>query len=114
MAAVPVKILEWTEEYSRKRQYTLDHFAHEEELMAAVHYPEFQAHLQQHDELRCKARGFGERFECGETTMTIELAVFLAEWIKQHTMTTDRRLGEYLSSSGRVPAPGGSFGRRHR
>jgi hemerythrin-like metal-binding protein len=82
--------------------YTLYHFAHEEELMAAAEYPLMQAHVQQHDELRETARRFVERFERGEIAMTIELTLFLSQWIRQHTMTTDRQMGEYLNARGRT------------
>ena len=84
-------------------QYTFDHFVHEEKLMAAIHYPDQWAHVQQHVELRCKAGAFKERFERGEATMTIELTLFLSDWIKQHTMTTDRRLGEFLVANRSSP-----------
>ena len=90
--------------FAKMMQFTLDHFAHEEELMAAERYPGLQAHIQEHDELRSKARAFGERFERGETTMTIELMLCLSVSIKKQIMTTDRLLGEYLSA--RKCAPG--------
>ena len=77
-------------------RYTLEHFAHEEEGMAAIDYPELRAHAGQHDGLRRQSQAFVERFERGETTMTIELTLFLSAWIKQHTMTSDRRFGQYL------------------
>ncbi len=131
MLTTPVKILEWTPQYSvhvvtidrehqmwfdlvnglhqamlvakgsdilatllaQMTQYTLYHFAHEEELMAAAGYPQMQDHVKQHDELRETARRFVERFERGEIAITIELTLFLAQWIKQHTMTTDLRMG---------------------
>ena len=64
--------------------------------MAASHYPGRQAHIQQHDALHRRAKTLIERFDRGEVTMTIELTLFLSEWIRKHTMTTDRRFGEYL------------------
>ena len=79
-------------------QYTRDHFAHEEKWMAAVHYPELRAHVQQHDELRGEAQGFGERFARGEATMTIEFTLFLSAWIKRHIKGTDGLFGQYMST----------------
>lgn len=134
MSAPPVKILEWTAEYSvhvpeidrehqawftvinrlheamlagagsrilatllaDMMQYTLLHFASEEKLMAAIHYAGRRAHLRQHDGLRRRAKAFAERFERGEATLTIELTLFLSEWIKHHTLTTDRQLGDAI------------------
>ncbi len=84
--------------------YACYHFAHEKELMTTAHYPGLQGHVREHEELRRKALTFQERFERGEVTMTIELTLFLAEWITRHLMTTDRHLGEYLMARGAVMA----------
>jgi hemerythrin-like metal-binding protein len=77
-------------------QYAISHFAHEEKLMADVHYPEMLEHIQMHDELRRRLREMEEYVERGETVITIELMLFLRDWIKNHTMVTDRRLGDYI------------------
>ena len=77
-------------------QYAISHFAHEEKLMADVHYPEMLEHIQMHDELRRRLREMEEYVERGETVITIELMLFLRDWIKNHTMVTDRRLGDYV------------------
>ena len=92
-------------------KHTFDHFAHEEELMAAVRYPGLPSHLQQHDALRRSARAFMQRYERGEVTITIELMLFLSEWVKLHVTTTDRQLGEYINKSRSTHAPGHSIGR---
>jgi hemerythrin-like metal-binding protein len=151
MSTTPVKILEWTPQYSvqvetidrehqiwfdlvnglhqamlvgkgseilatllaQMTQYTVYHFAHEEELMAASGYPEMQDHVQQHNELRETTMRFVERFERGEIAMTIELTLFLSQWIRQHTMTIDRRLGEYLSARGNEPLAAPRLPTRH-
>jgi hemerythrin len=79
------------------------HFAHEKELMTAVRYPGLREHVREHDELRRTAQTFQERFERAEVTMTIELTLFLAEWLKRHILATDRRLGEFLGASRSAP-----------
>jgi len=45
----------------------VDHFVHEEELMAAAHYPGLWEHVQGHDELREIAREWARRFERGSS-----------------------------------------------
>jgi hemerythrin-like metal-binding protein len=92
-------------------RYTFEHFAHEEELMAAVRYPEMRHQVQEHDELRRKTSEFQKRYEAGETTLTIELTVFLSEWLKNHIMRTDRQLGDYIRATGRTPAARGGKSR---
>jgi hemerythrin-like metal-binding protein len=78
--------------------YVATHFAHEETLMADSGYPGLQAHIQQHEALHRRAKLLVERFDRGEVTMTIELTLFLSEWIRQHTITADRRFGEFLNA----------------
>lgn len=80
--------------------HTLAHFTHEEQLMEVENYPGFAAHAQMHQELRRAAAVFMQRFEGGETTLTIELLHFLSEAVPGHIMTADRRLGEYLNAHG--------------
>ena len=81
-------------------EYAAGHFAREEQLMRAVAYPEFPAHVQLHNDLRHRVKAFTKRFERGETTITIELTLFLSEWLKRHTTTIDRRIGEHLAKCG--------------
>ena len=87
-------------------EYAVNHFAHEEALMKASGYPGIEAHIQQHDALHRRARVLLERYERGELTMSIELTLFLAEWLRKHTMTVDVRLAEYLRERGAAGHPG--------
>ena len=89
--------------FAEMTQYTLSHFAREEEFMKGVRYPEALEHTRQHEGLRRRTHAFVERFERGEVTMTIELSLFLAEWIRKHIITSDRLLGEYVQA---LPATG--------
>jgi hemerythrin-like metal-binding protein len=85
-------------------KFTLDHFANEEKLMAAVHYPDKQAHVQQHDRIRRRLTEVNARFARGETAITVELMMFLSDWLKNHTMIADRRLGNYVQVEQIFPA----------
>ena len=77
-------------------KFTMNHLANEEKLMAATNYPEMRTHVLQHDRIRCLGTEVRERIESGETAITIELMQFLSDWLKNHTMVTDRRLGDYV------------------
>ncbi len=77
-------------------QYTYYHFAHEEELMAAIGYPGLDAHVQGHNNLRDNVKAFADRFKREEISMTVELTLFLNTWLAQHILTSDRMVGEYL------------------
>jgi hemerythrin-like metal-binding protein len=82
---------------SEVTQYTIYHFDHEEKLMASLHYPEIQAHVQQHEDLRRQVKAMRDSFDRGDTKITIEVMMFLSEeLLKNHVMVTDRRLGDYI------------------
>ena len=78
--------------------YTFYHFSHEEGLMKRTECPNARQHAQQHEGLRTKVRGLQARSNSGEVTMTIEVAEFLIEWLKQHTVASDRQIREHLKA----------------
>jgi hemerythrin len=77
-------------------KYTIYHFANEEKTMVAAHYPEMLAHVEQHEGLRRRVSEVKVRFERGEIALTIELMLFLSDWLRNHVTVTDRRLGNYI------------------
>jgi hemerythrin len=93
-----------TDLLARLVEYTGFHFAHEEQLMERIHYPEFRKHRQQHEDLRAKVRAMQDRAASGEITMTIEVMQFFIAWLKRHTITSDRQIGAFMESHGLPPA----------
>jgi hemerythrin-like metal-binding protein len=81
-------------------EYTREHFAHEEQLMERIGYPELSEHRRQHAQLRSNVEAMQNRAVSGETTMTIEAMRFLMEWLKRHTVTSDRRIAGYMTERG--------------
>jgi len=75
--------------------YTSYHFAHEEALMARVGYPERSKHQRQHEALKARVRELQERAAAGEITMTMEVALFLIDWLKRHTAAADRKIAAF-------------------
>jgi len=84
--------------------YACDHISHEERLMERIGYPDLSGHRRQHVQLRAKVRELEARAAAGEATMTIEVAQFLIEWLKQHTISSDRRIAEYCAAK-RISPP---------
>ena len=68
--------------------YTVVHFETEEIWMRAHGYPSIDLHVADHAELTDKVRDLKRRLEAGEHP-TIEVAVFLADWLKHHIDTRD-------------------------
>jgi hemerythrin len=83
---------------ARLVDYTNHHFAHEEQLMERIHYPDYRQHQLQHADLCSKVRTMQDRSTAGEATMTIEVMEFIVHWLKFHTTTSDRRIGEYMKT----------------
>lgn len=78
--------------------YTKQHFANEERLMQAHHYPEYPEHKAAHDALTARVVEFQKKFEAGRVGMTIELLQFLKEWLRTHIGETDHKVALYLRS----------------
>jgi hemerythrin len=78
----------------------LDHFKHEEALMTEMGYPGTREHIRKHEEMRRKLGEFQQLRQSGGTGITIDLTVFLGFWIKDHLLSVDRKLGEYIRATG--------------
>jgi hemerythrin-like metal-binding protein len=85
-------------------KYTMYHFANEEKLMADLHYPKMTAHIEMHEGLRRRVREVETRFDRGEAAITIELMLFLEDWLRNHTMVVDRKLGTFVQAERRFIA----------
>jgi hemerythrin len=78
--------------------YTCYHFKHEEQLMERIAYPGYRQHRQDHENLRSTVRAMADRSASGETTMTIEVMLFLMEWLKRHIAGSDRLIGDRMKT----------------
>ena len=76
--------------------YTVEHFDTEEKFMQEQKYPEYENHKKEHDELTGQAVKLQEQFKDGSATVTFELLDFLNGWLNDHTMGTDRDMGNFL------------------
>ncbi len=81
--------------------YTATHFANEEGLMAAVGYPDLEAHRNQHEHLLARVRDMEMRVEIDDPTVAFDLTHFLSRWLVDHIQTSDRKFGQF--SQGRQP-----------
>jgi len=86
--------------------YALSHFELEERLMERQAYPEAEAHRAAHASF---VGAFGRiRYDYdldGLTEGMVELiSSWLVEWLKDHILGTDRKLGRWLTAQGRADA----------
>ncbi len=71
-------------------QYTVEHFQSEEKMMAAVKYPQLEAHKREHEKLVSQVVDFQRQFESGSATITLDLMNFLSDWLLNHIKKVDR------------------------
>lgn len=79
--------------------YTRTHFLLEESLMRVTHYPGFDAHKQQHEELIKQVVDLQHKLDTGGATITFELLHFLKVWLAQHINETDKRFGAFFTKA---------------
>lgn len=80
--------------------YTVEHFQHEETLMAEYHFSGLDEHRKIHQALIAKVDEFRQRSEAGEEGVAQELLKFLRLWLLEHIVEVDKQYGPYLESRG--------------
>jgi hemerythrin len=76
---------------------TVWHFSHEERLMLKYGYEEMEEHQAKHQELIKSARKLQQKILQADKPVTDEEIEFLERWLTEHILTSDMRLGSYLS-----------------
>ncbi|HQA52449.1 MAG TPA: bacteriohemerythrin [Spirochaetota bacterium] len=77
--------------------YTITHFAHEEENMANQTYPEFFKHKKEHDELIKNVQDYKTQIESGKTTISLSIMNFLKDWLMGHILGTDMKYKDFFA-----------------
>lgn len=76
--------------------YTLEHFQAEEALMTAYHYPNQEAHVKKHDNLREQVIAMRQKLGDNLPLLSIELSKFLADWLIHHIKDDDQAMIRFL------------------
>jgi len=80
--------------------YTVDHFQHEEKLMAEYGFPGLEEHRAIHKDLIEKVQEMKSRAESGTEDLARELLKFLRVWVLEHIIDVDKQYGPFLESRG--------------
>ncbi len=80
--------------------YTVDHFQHEERLMAEYHYPGLADHQKIHHELIDRIQELKGKENFGTEDLAKELLTFLRGWVLEHILKIDKEYGAFLESRG--------------
>ncbi len=81
------------------REYTENHFTLEEEYMRQLGYPEIEAHIRAHDRFRQEIDQVLNGVEHDAQFRDI-IGTFLTEWLTRHVFGVDKKLEDFLLSSG--------------
>jgi len=76
---------------------TIWHFSHEERLMLKYGYEEIGEHKAEHKELISSIMKLQQEILQAGKPVSDEDIAFLEHWLAEHILTTDMRLGSYLS-----------------
>ncbi|MBK4720572.1 hemerythrin family protein [Azospirillum sp. YIM DDC1] len=78
-------------------EYTQQHFAREEKIMQAVHYPKFEEHVRQHQEAVRTLSELSAVFTRDPTHQNAErIYTFTANWLVHHIIMQDTQLTPYV------------------
>jgi hemerythrin len=80
--------------------YTRNHFSAEEALMEDAKYAGLATHRIEHCKLTKQVEWFVARHQQGDLTLSIELADFLSDWLKNHIQSVDQSYRPWLNKCG--------------
>ena len=80
--------------------YTVYHFTTEELLFQQYGYPDYEKHKKIHDDLTARTKKLKETFDTGNKIITIDVMLFLSDWLNVHILNEDKKYGPFLNSKG--------------
>ncbi len=81
-------------------KYTIDHFAHEEKLMAEYGYSGLEEHKRIHRYLIHSVEELKEKADSGTEDLARQLLKLLRYWLLEHIVEVDKKYGEHLVARG--------------
>ena len=94
LAGSPRKVIDNT--LDAMADYTKFHFRSEERLFDKYGYPRAEGHRRQHQLFVGKVTDFMEKYQAGEQKLTLDVLHFLADWVRNHILTSDHDYGEWF------------------
>ena len=80
--------------------YVRVHFSTEEKYFARFRYPETDQHTQEHKTFSTKVDDFAKKFQNGQLGLSIDVMVFLSDWLGKHIKGTDKKYSALFNMSG--------------
>jgi hemerythrin len=82
--------------------YTMHHFATEEDLMQQHGFPGTAAHRIAHNSLTLEISRLQKEYAAGETDAAECFLRFLRQWLEEHTLKRDKEYVQFLGADGVV------------
>jgi len=80
--------------------YTVTHFTDEEQRLSQYAYPDLEAHKSEHEKLVRQVLDLQQKFEAGQAILTLNVMMFLKDWLMTHIQGDDKKYGDYLNARG--------------
>lgn len=80
--------------------YTKTHFETEEKYFEQFGYADTDRHKEEHLDFARKVGEFNEKFTAGEVALSIEVMVFLSNWLQNHIKGSDKAYGPFFNENG--------------
>ena len=80
--------------------YTVYHFGYEESQMSQHHYEDTPAHKHEHKKFVDTVGDFKKKFDTGSAVISVEIMNFLRDWLTNHIMKTEKKLGQSIAKQG--------------
>lgn len=81
-------------------EYTAKHFGYEEDMFAQHGYVEAAAHKKEHEALITQVKKLQDKMNAGDFMISLEVMVFLKEWLINHILKTDKAYAPFLIAKG--------------
>jgi hemerythrin-like metal-binding protein len=85
--------------------YVLEHFADEEKLMSEIGFEELDRHQRAHQVFSAKVADIALMWGQGQTIDCHEILSFLKEWLLDHILVEDQRIGTFVDARKTAAAP---------
>lgn len=80
--------------------FTRDHFAHEEHLMAEHGFADLHSHKAEHDTLLHQVHNLKQACHMAQDAKAALVAAFLTDWAEKHILEADKEIGDFLAKKG--------------
>lgn len=83
--------------------YTKEHLHREEQIMAALNFPNLERHRLGHKHFAEKLNKLQQQFENGSITVASQLSSVLRDWLSLHIRRSDKEIKVFLHKNARRP-----------